>query len=139
MSNVRVQRIQMKLLSNHKLVALLVFGVLYSSAYWGAHSNHWLVHRTGYYSVAGQGQKLDEHYISQGNFGSPMLSPILSTLQAVSAFVLWPAAQLELVYWRFATPPGSPWQSQPNPTKRDALRLQGSSPLSLALKCLMPM
>lgn len=111
----------MKLLSNHKLIALLVFGLLYSSAYWGARSNHWLVHRTGYYSVAGHGQKLDGHYISQGNFGSPMLSPISSTLQAVSAFVLWPAAQLELVYWHFATPPGSPWNCQPNPSiKRDA-------------------
>lgn len=112
----------MKLLSNHKLAVLIIFCVLYSSLYWAARSSHWLVHRTGYYSVLGQGQKLDGHYLSQGNFGSPMLSPILSSAQAVSAFMLWPAAQLELVYWHFATPLGSRWQSQkPNTSfKRDA-------------------
>lgn len=112
----------MTLLSNNKWVVLVIFAVLYSSAYWAARSSHVLVHRTGYYSDSGQGQKLDGHYISQGNFGSPILSPIFSSALAVSAFILWPAAQFELVYWHFVAPRGLPWHSpKPNQsTKRDA-------------------
>jgi len=116
----------MKPLSNHKWVTLVILGVIYSSAYWAARSSHWLVHRTGYYSAPGQGQKLDSHYISQGDFGSPILSPALSSAQAVSVPLLWPAAQLELAFWHFVAPPGSPWQSQPNQSfNTDALNRTG--------------
>lgn len=100
----------MKLFSSHKLVVFIALGLLYSSAYWAARSSHWLVHRTGYYSVAGQDQKLDGHYISQGDFGTPMLAPLISTAQGAAAILLWPATQVELIYWYIVAPHGSPWQ-----------------------------
>ncbi len=85
--------------------------LLYSSAYLAVRSAHWLVHRTGYYSVVGKGKKLDGHFVSQGDFGTPMFAPLVSTAQGVAAILFWPAAQVELVYWRSVAPHGSPWQT----------------------------
>ncbi|MDD5275368.1 MAG: hypothetical protein PHR16_04735 [Methylovulum sp.] len=81
--------------------------LIYAMAYWSVRSPHWLVHRTGYYSDAGKGLCVYGHAISQGDFGVPMLAPLPATMQGAAAIFLWPAAQVELVYWYLTIPQGS--------------------------------
>lgn len=87
---------------------LLFCGLLYALAYGSARGGHWLVHQTGYHTVAGQGQVLEGHRISQGDFGAPALAPMLSAAQSAAVLLFWPAAVLELGYWYVVAPRGTP-------------------------------
>lgn len=89
----------MSLSPKNRAAIIIILCSLYATTYWAARSSHWLIHRTGYYSETDHGQKMDGHYITQGYFGTPMLAPLISTAQGVATILLWPAAQVELVYW----------------------------------------
>lgn len=123
----------MKLPSKRNVAVFITIFLLYSSAYLAVRSAHWLVHRTGYYSVISEGKKLDDHFVYQGDFGTPMLAPIISIAQGGAAILFWPAVQFELVYWRLVAPHGSPWQTN-NLTHHSSVTPNGAPNLSVSSK-----
>jgi hypothetical protein len=84
-------------------ILVVLFCLFYTVTYGVARSSNWLIHRIGYYSEADQSRRVAGHYISPGDFETPMLA------KGVAYVFYWPAAKLELVYWYLIAPEGGPW------------------------------
>ena len=91
-------------------VILLGAILMYVGGYAAMRTEHVLVHATAFSTSAdGLGPILASHDIVPGDFGVPAEGPATHFATLLAGFIYWPMSQAELLCWRVAQPPGSPY------------------------------